>query len=161
MFARHKTQFYVFGFTALVMSLGTVNIALARSPLKFDEFGKLSCTDELVRLDNYGNKVRTLPDALAVIVVYGGRSGTKRGEVLARLFAIRDVLVRRNSIDTKRIVTLDGGFRDKFLVELWIIPAEGRDSVRFLITSEVLSANVRLRGPGVSTWQYRCDRTLH
>src|SRR6266545_4847672 len=106
MFPQLKTELLlIFRITALVAYLGIAeNIALARTPLKFDEFGNLSCADEFVRLDNYGGKLRTLPDALAVIVIYGGRFGTKRGEVVARLFGIRDALIGRSSIDTKRIV---------------------------------------------------------
>ena len=100
------------------------------------------------------------PNALAVLAVYGSRSGTRRGEVIARLFALRDILVRRDSVDTKRIVLLDGGFREKFTVELWIVPSEGRDSVRHLVSSEVPPARVRLRGPAVTKWDYKCNQTL-
>ncbi len=157
MFVRHKTQLCFVGFTAFVLCFTAANITLARTPLKFDQFSKLSCTVELVRLDNYGKELSTLPDTLGVIVVYGARSGTRRGEVAARLFAIRDALVRRTSIDTKRIVILDGGFRDEFSIELWIIPSEGRDSVRFLIAPDIPSATVRLRGPALSGWQYKCE----
>lgn len=160
MFPQIKTELlFVFRFTVLLVCLGIAeNIAMARSPLKFDEFGNLSCANELVRLDNYGDKLRTLPGALAVIVIYGGRFGTKRGEVVARLFSIRDALVRRSSIDTKRIVILDGGFLDKFRIDLWIIPSDGRDSVKFLITSEIPSTSVHLKGSTITTWKYGCDR---
>jgi hypothetical protein len=161
MFAHQRTPSRLLWLAALVVLFATAaNIALARTPLKFDEFGKLSCSDELIRLDNYGNKLRTLPDALAVVVVYASRSGTRRGEVVARLFAIRDFLVRRSSIETKRIVILDGGFRENSSVELWIIPSEGRESVRYLVTSDVSPSSVQLRGPALTKWQYKCDRRL-
>jgi hypothetical protein len=134
-----------------------------RTPRKFDEFSNLACSDELIRLDNYGKELRTVSTALAVVIVYGARSGTRRGEVVARLFAIRNVLVHRNDIDTKRIILLDGGFRRSFAIELWIIPPippDGLESVKYLITSDDSLGNVRLRGPSLTTWHYNCDRNL-
>jgi hypothetical protein len=128
------------------------------SPRKFDEFGNLTCSDELIRLDNYGKQLRAEPNALGVIIVYAARSGTRRGEVVARLFAIRDALIRRNGIDAKQIVLLDGGFRHNFVVELWMIPFEGSDSAKYLITSEDSLGSVTLRGPTLTTWRYNCDR---
>ena len=148
---------------AMLVCFG-VSVAKAepRTPRKFDEFGHLSCSDELIRLDNYGDQFRTGEDALAVIIVYAGYSGTKRGEVIARLFAIRDALTRRKSVDTTRIILLDGGFRRNFAVELWIIPPispYGLETVRYLITSDEASGKRTLRGPIVTTWQYNCDRS--
>ena len=131
-----------------------------RTPRKFDEFGNLACADELIRLDNYSKTLRTEPKALAVVIVYGARSGTRRGEVVARLFAIRDLLVRGNDVDTKRIALLDGGFRRNFAIELWIIPLEARESLKYLITSDDSLGNVRLRRPAVTTWRYDCERKL-
>lgn len=153
-----RLRFVRYSASLLFLGIAT-NVAMARTPLKFDEFGKLSCADELVRLDNYGRKLHEFPNALAVVVVYGGRSGTKRGEIAGRLFAIRDALVRRNSIDTKRIVVLDGSFRETLTVELWIIPPEGRDSVNYLITPTVPAASVRLEPAALYPWQHQCGRT--
>ncbi len=159
MFSQDKKRLRFVRYLASLLFLGiATHVAMARTPLKFDEFGKLSCGDELLRLDNYGNTVLEFPDALAVIIVYGSRTGTKRGEIAGRLFAIRDALVRRNSIDTKRIVILDGGFRETLAVELWIIPPDGRDSVKYLITSTVPAASVRLGSSTLNIRQYQCDR---
>ena len=160
MFDQRRMPRQLLSFAVFVILFGGATIGLGRTPLKFDEFGKLSCSDELLRLDNYGNKLRTVPDALAVVVVYGGRFGTRRGEVVARLFAIRDVLIRRDSIESKRIVLLDGGFRETFAVELWVIPADGRDSVKYLVTSNVAPASVHVSEHPVTSWVYDCDRTL-
>lgn len=161
MFPRKKNELFIFRIASAVVSFVIIaNTAVARTPLLFDEFGHLSCADELARLDNYGDKLRTVPGALAVIVVYGGRSGTRRGEVVARLFGIRDHLVRRHSIDSKRIVILDGGYRDNFLIDLWIIPSEGRDSVKNLITPQIPPippSSVHLKEPAMTQWQYKCD----
>ena len=45
----------------------SVASAEPRSPRKFDEFGNLACSDELIRLDNYGKEVQAEPNALAVV----------------------------------------------------------------------------------------------
>ena len=146
----------------LLAAFGVASAALT-SPRKFDEFSNLNCSDELIRLDNYGKELRNVPAGLAVVIVYGARSGTRRGEVVARLFAIRDVLVHRNDINTKRIILLDGGFRRNFTIELWIIPPitpDRLESVKYLITSDDSPGNVSLRGPSLTTWTYECGRRL-
>jgi hypothetical protein len=130
--------------------------AVAREPWKFDMFGRLSCSDELARLDNYSDQLAELPDVLAVVVVYGGRNDTKRGEVVARLFAIRDRLLKKRSIDANRIVLLNGGFREKRETELWIIPTFGRESVMYLVLPSVKSEEARLRKSVLRKWEYVC-----
>jgi hypothetical protein len=160
MFVQHKIPLLLARFIVSVAFVGIgATVALANGPRKFDEFSKLSCAHELIRLDNFGAQLRAEPNALGVVIVYGARSGTKRGEVVARLFAIRDALVRRKNVDTHRIVILDGGFRAHFAVELWWIPLEGRESVEYLITVDVSPGTARVRGQALSTWRYKCDGT--
>jgi len=127
-----KAKPLVIGVLALYLSFGVS----AQTPFKFDLFSHLSCKDELVRVDNYAAylaKLKDLPeDVLAVIVIYAGRDDTQRGEVNAHLFGIRDRLLKKKSIDVSRIILLDGGFREKQEIELWIISSYGRDSFHYL-----------------------------
>lgn len=127
-----------------------------RSPRKFDQFSKLPCADELARVENYANELRELGDALAVVVIYAGRSDTKRGEVMARLFAIRDRLTKYGSIEGSRIVLFNGGFREEFEIELWIIPSIGRSSASSLAVPTVEPADAKLKRQAVRTWTYSC-----
>ena len=143
---------------ALHLSVSVVAKAVSApdTPFKFDMFSRLSCSDELVRLDNYSAHLANLPDVLAVVVVYGGRSDTRQGEVTARLFAIRDRLLEKRSIDTNRIILLNGGFREKYQTELWIIPNIGRESTNYLVLPSVKTAEAKLRKPVMIKWEYAC-----
>lgn len=128
------------------------------SPLKFDEFGHLTCKEELARLDNYSTALRKSAGALAVVVVYGGRRDTKQGEVNARLFAIRDRLQKHGAVDSKRIITLNGGFREKLSIQLWMIPIFARDSAHYLAVPTVEAKDVRLKKGVITKWLYKCER---
>jgi hypothetical protein len=88
------------------------------SPLKFDEFGSIPCADERARVDNYGRALQEQEQSLglAVVIVYAGRADTRVGEVLARLFGIRDRLISASSIDQIRSVILNGGVRERLQV---------------------------------------------
>lgn len=99
-----------------------------RQPFKFDAFNRIPCLEELARIDNYGRELRKTRDGLAVIAVYAGRQGTREGEVVARLFAIRDRLITTNAIDRNRIIIINGGFRENFEIQFWIIDPVGRES---------------------------------
>ena len=127
-----------------------------RTPLKWDQFSQIPCDEEMLRVDNYGKELRKQPGTLAAVIIYAGHHDTRRGEVVARLFGIRDRLKNANSIDVNRIVILDGGFREKLEVQLWILPAEARDAVMTLLDSGAASKDTRLKLPGLSRWEYRC-----
>jgi len=120
-------------------------------------FGHLGCSDELVRVDNYSDQLAKLPDALAVIVIYAGRNDTMRGEVVARLFGIRDRLLKKRSIDTNRIVLLDGGFREKQETELWITSNLARESLTYLAVPNLKPEEATLRRPALHKRQYACS----
>ena len=150
---------FISSLTALILCLGiTVPNASAHSPLKFDEFGLLPCTQEITRLDNYGSQLRKVPNALAVVIIYGDRLHTRQGEVAARLFAIRDHLVKNNSIGADRIIILDGGFLERLQIELWMIPSQDRPSGDFLIDPEASRKPLHLQRPRIRTWEYKCVR---
>lgn len=92
-----------------------------------------------------------------MIVVYGGRNDTKEGEVVARLFAIRDRLLKNRSIDLSRIVLLDGGFREEYESELWIIPTLAREFASYLVNPTVESGEAKLRKSVLRKWEYSCS----
>jgi hypothetical protein len=97
-------------------------------PRKFREYGvsEASCENEMAILDNYALAVQNDPRMRAYVVVYGGRRDTSRREVSVRRARIRRYLVSNRSIESKRVVVADGGFRDALTVELWLAP-EGQE----------------------------------
>ncbi len=128
------------------------------SPLLFDQFSHIPCQKELARLDNYAGALRGVPSTVAVIIGYGGRDDTKRGEVAARLGAIRNYLITDGKIDQSRVVTLDGGYREDLIIELWVMPDQSQENAQLLINQTVQPKDVRFKKGKIKKWKYRCKR---
>lgn len=88
-------------------------------PLKTDEFPESTCADEEARLDHFASAFRDEPLAQGYIIVYGGKNG-KRNEAKARLAKFKAYLINARGLSPERITTIDGGFREKLSVELWL-----------------------------------------
>jgi hypothetical protein len=95
----------------------------ANTPRRVDEYGAINCEDEMARLDNYAIEVQNAPSARAVVIVYGGRRGTRRDEVRARMAYVKHYLAVYRGIDRRLIQVFSGGFRESLATELYIIPA--------------------------------------
>jgi len=93
---------------------------------KFDEFGDVNCEAEMAHLDNFAVTLQSGPANQGVIIYYGGRrlKGRlpMRGEAAARVARIKQYLVQRRGIPTDRVVMIDGGYREAWSAELWIVP---------------------------------------
>jgi hypothetical protein len=129
--------------------------SVVEQPRKFDEFGNIPCDDELARLDNFTHGVLANPESQAYIIVYGGRRG-RRNEAKARAARMKFYLVKIRGMEAKRIVTLDGGFREELSGELWIV--RPGDSIP-LPTPTVNRKEVRLRGR-IGVRGYSCGAAL-
>ncbi|MDQ3816435.1 MAG: hypothetical protein M3362_01940 [Acidobacteriota bacterium] len=115
----------------------------ANTPRKVDEYGALNCEDEMARLDNYAVELQADVTAKAVVVVYGGRRGTRRDEVRERLAFIRHYLTVNRSISGRRVLTFDGGFLESLRTDLWIIPSFADE--KYLILPTVQGKDVKFR----------------
>jgi len=95
---------------------------------QFDEFGDINCEDEYARLDNLALQLRNEPNAKAVIVFYGGRRFRgrlpKRDEAASRAARLKPYLVQRRGIPAERVQVIDGGYKEEFQIQLWVIPIE-------------------------------------
>ena len=95
---------------------------------QFDEFGDLNCEDEYARLDNLALQLQNEPNAKAVIVFYGGRRFRgrlpKRDEAASRAARLKPYLVQRRGIPAERVQVIDGGYKEEFQIQLWVIPIE-------------------------------------
>ncbi|HEX3144384.1 MAG TPA: hypothetical protein VHQ64_10470 [Pyrinomonadaceae bacterium] len=76
-------------------------------------------------LEDFLKVLAAEPNATAYIVAYGAREDPP-GK--ARRFALRakHYMVEMRGIEPSRIVTLDGGHREAFVVELWLVPKSAR-----------------------------------
>lgn len=104
-------------------ALGTSKRTFAASrtePRKFDEFGKVNCEEELSRLDALSFQLQNDPSATAHIFIYGGKVG-KRNEARARGVRMTYYLSKIRGVDKSRFKTFDGGYRDTFSGEIWLV----------------------------------------
>jgi hypothetical protein len=111
---------------ALVLSLGLVlvvdNVVTARQSVddtrKLAEFYGPNWESAMARLDNFAVELQANPNAVGVLIVYGGQLG-RRGEARAWSACIRSYLVDRRGIAANRIVMVNGGYRKTLTVEMW------------------------------------------
>ena len=135
-------------------SIGTICFAQEQSR-KFDEFGNVTCEDELARLDNFTSELPDDANAQGYIIVYGGRRG-RRNDARARAARMKFYLVRNRGLDARRIITLEGGYREELTTELWVVR---RGESAPLPTPTVNPREVRLRGR-VRVRGYYCGHSL-
>jgi hypothetical protein len=132
----------------VLYSVSHLNISFAQNqmasqpPGKFDEFGDINCEDELAHLDNFSIQLQNNPNLHGYIIVYGGRRG-RRNEAKARAARMKYYLMHNRGLNKNRVITLDGGFREKLMGELWLV--KGGESAP-IPTPTVDPKDVRLRG---------------
>jgi hypothetical protein len=136
-------------------------------PQKVDEFGIINCEDWMVRSENLSSKMREDATSLGYIVYYGGQVNIKpygswytkrlprRGEAFARAAAIKSRFVENFGIDENRIILLNGGYRESWAVELWLVPKGARPPlpVPTLTESEIKFRKGRMRKLEYTCWE--------
>ena len=114
------------GSIVVVLACCVSGSTLPQGSRKFDEFGDLKCESEMAHLDNLAVTLQGAPASKGVIIFYGGRrfSGRlpKRGEAAARAARIKTYLVQRRGIPTDQVVVIDGGYREEWTAEVWVVP---------------------------------------
>jgi len=101
---------------------------------KIDEFGDICCDDEKARLDNFAIELQNNPEALGYIIFYGGRTRNypychssrlrlpRRGDAEARAARLKPYIVMTRGVPPERLVVVNGGYREHWQAELWIVP---------------------------------------
>ena len=88
---------------------------------KFDEYSEISPGEEKKRLDNFVKLLLRYDTTDAFVIVYAGRNSTE-GEAKARGQKINDYLLNEPKLDARRIRIIDGGYREKPFIELYLVP---------------------------------------
>ena len=141
---------YLIAWVLATVSVSSANVVEAR---KLMEFGNVGWEDEMARLDYLDSKLREEPDSIAHIIVYGRRSGAKRGDTEARMMCIKDYLVNRRGVQTERIVITNGGFREESTVEVWLT-ARGESGPTATPTGR--AKEVKFKKGKVRNWRGHC-----
>lgn len=94
-----------------------------RDARKFDEYSNLPFSDEKARLDNFAIYLqKDEPTFKGYIIFYAGQR-VRSAAAQVRAKRARDYLIKVRGIEAARIVTIDGGCREKFQVELYALPS--------------------------------------
>lgn len=95
---------------------------VAKKAKKIDEYSSLiSKENEYLRLDNAATQLQKEPGGNLYVISYGGKM-SRPGASVAASNRVKDYLVVTRDIDVGRIVTIDGGKRDKPTIEIWLVP---------------------------------------
>ena len=88
---------------------------------KFDEFNLTVLKDADSHLQRFVSRLEVEPGARACIIIYGNPSDSRRkvDRLLARL---KESLVKEYDIVPERIVVVNGGYRKRRSIELWVVP---------------------------------------
>ena len=88
---------------------------------QFDQFPSIAFDDTKARLDNLAVELQNSPDTTAYVIVYAGRtSRTGQADLLAK--RAMDYLTSQRGVDVRRLVFINGGYRDEDFIEIWICP---------------------------------------
>jgi hypothetical protein len=88
---------------------------------KFDEFPSIAFDDTKARLDNLAVELQNSPDVTAYVIIYAGRS-SRAGQADALGHRAMDYLTNSRGVDPRRIVLINGGYRDQDFIEIWLCP---------------------------------------
>ncbi len=88
---------------------------------RFDEFPSVAFDEDKARLDNLAIELQNTPDATGYMIVYGGKN-SRIGQADRLGARALDYLVNTRQIDSRRIVVMNGGYRETDYYEFWLVP---------------------------------------
>ncbi|MDQ3820526.1 MAG: hypothetical protein M3362_22980, partial [Acidobacteriota bacterium] len=91
------------------------------SPRKVDDFEYLDTDSEGARLDAFAIELGKEPQSRGYIISYNQRD-IPPGRFLRRIYGDKHYLVNYRGIEPNRLVVVNGGYREKFRTELWLVP---------------------------------------
>ena len=91
----------------------------------FDSYSNISPANERARLDNFSIWLGEQPQMKGYILVYASRTFSARKAKLRGEHA-RNYLVKVRRLNANRVEVINGGYREQFQIELYILPANAR-----------------------------------
>lgn len=113
---------FIFPIILLILAGSLTNVSAQQGETrKFDEYGKLRTKDENARLDNLVLEMKSDPSITVYIISYGGRKSRPKDALLMANTA-KKYSLKRGKFKSSRIVTMNGGYREEPMTEIWIVP---------------------------------------
>jgi len=88
---------------------------------KFAEYSNISWSGQRKHLKGFARLLRRFPSAQGHIIVYAGKSAPS-GDARKLANRSKNYLVRMWGINSARLITLDGGPREAWAIELFLVP---------------------------------------
>ena len=107
------------GWACLLIVL--VTSASASAAEKPDEYGDVCWKREKEILRNFAIRLKNEPEARGYLIHYAGRRTPSLDVARKRGQRAKDYLARLG-ISPDRVVAVDGGFREEFTWEAWVVP---------------------------------------
>ena len=107
-------------------------------PNKFAEYSNISRESESKYLDNFATLLRRFPSTQGYIIAYAGKSAPA-GEAQRLANRSRNYLIKTRRVNSARLIRVDGGRREAWSVELYLVPPG--------VTSPVPSPTISTRMP--------------
>ena len=130
---------------------------------EFDKFGSICCEDEQARLDNFAVHLQNEPAAQGYIIFYEGRRYSscenrraripRRGEAAARAARMKPYLTDRRGLEAERVIVINGGYREQWAAELWIVPGGAEPPKP---TPTLKAKDIKFRRGRVGRREYEC-----
>jgi hypothetical protein len=132
---------------------------------KIDEWSNTNCDDWMARIEGLAIEVGKDKSSQGYIIFYGGRKNIspyrstfakslpRRGEAYARAAVLKSHLINTRKVEGNRIVLVNGGFRETWTVELWVVP---KGAIPPLPTPTVKESAIRFRKGKIGKQEYTC-----
>jgi hypothetical protein len=92
-------------------------------PSPFIIYHDVSVAEEKGHLNSFAKQLQSKLDSKGFIIVYGGQKA-RAGEAKEHATFAKNYLINKYGVKPERVVAIDGGFREKFTVELYVIPRD-------------------------------------
>jgi hypothetical protein len=108
----------------ILILLGSVTSVSGDTPRKFDEIpAYFPWSDVMARLDNVAITFRReSPDLVLYLIAYAGRQGCV-GDADRLNSRAKNYLVAKRGVDSRRIILMDGGYLNRPMIDVWMVPS--------------------------------------
>lgn len=115
------------------------NPSLTQTIRKFDEYIYTGFDDHQEHIDRFAQALKKEPNSKAYVIAYDARityfgdstAGgiTSLAEYFLKVERVKNNELKNNNISPERVVTIEGGLREKRMVELFIVPPNAQPPV--------------------------------